>query len=142
MWLPIAIVMILSCLNIASTTAFSAFIALSSIGLFASYIIAIGCMIHARFNHKNLQFGDWTMGRLGLPVNIFALAYTCYVTIWLPFPNLLPVSGTNMNYALPIFGASTLFALSYWFLSAKENWRGLNKEIIRLVVEGGELSLK
>ncbi|OAX85589.1 hypothetical protein ACJ72_00003 [Emergomyces africanus] len=141
-WLPIVIVMVLSCLNIASSAAFSAFIALSSIGLFASYIIAIGCMVHARFHQKNLQFGDWTMGRLGLPVNIFALAYTSYVTIWLPFPNRLPVNGVNMNYALPIFGASTLFALSYWFLSAKKNWRGLNKEVIRLVVERGEMSLK
>lgn len=141
-WLPIVIVMVLSCLNIASTAAFGAFIALSSIGLFSSYIIAISCMVHARFKQKNLQFGDWTMGRLGLPVNIFALAYTCYVTIWLPFPNYLPVNGVNMNYALPIFGVSTLFALSYWLLSAKKNWRGLNKEVIRLVVEGGELSLK
>ncbi|EEH05174.1 conserved hypothetical protein [Histoplasma capsulatum G186AR] len=135
-WLPIVIVMVLSCLNIASTAAFGAFIALSSIGLFSSYIIAISCMVHARFKQKNLQFGDWTMGRLGLPVNIFALAYTCYVTIWLPFPNYLPVNGVNMNYALPIFGVSTLFALSYWLLSAKKNWRGLNKEVIRLVVEG------
>ena len=35
-WLPVVIVMILACLNIASTSAFGAFIALSSFGLFFS----------------------------------------------------------------------------------------------------------
>ncbi|KAK2810929.1 hypothetical protein FQN50_002520 [Emmonsiellopsis sp. PD_5] len=141
-WLPIAIVMILSCLNIASTTAFGAFVALSSIGLFASYIIAISCMVHARLTRNRLHFGEWTMGRLGLPVNIFALLYTSYLTVFLPFPQLLPVQADNMNYALPIFGANILFALAFWFLWARKNWRGLNKEVIRLVVESGELSLK
>ncbi|EFW18818.1 amino acid permease 2 [Coccidioides immitis H538.4] len=142
-WLPIAIVMVLACLNIASVTAFGAFIALSSIGLFTSYLIAIGCMVHARFFQTHtLQFGEWNMGRLGLPVNIFAICYTIYVIIWLPFPSLLPVTGENMNYCLPIFAASTLFALSLWFLRAKKHWGGLNKEVIRLVVEGGELNLK
>ena len=47
-----------------------------------------------------------------------------------------------MNYSLPIFGASTLFALSFWFLRARKHWPGLNKEVIRLVVEGGEINLK
>ncbi|KAK2732677.1 hypothetical protein FQN55_003956 [Onygenales sp. PD_40] len=141
-WLPIAIVMVLSCLNIASTTAFGAFVALTSIGLFASYIIAISCMLHARFYRNRLKFGEWTMGRLGLPVNIFALLYTLYLTVFLPFPQLLPVEADNMNYALPIFGANILFALAFWFLWARKNWRGLNKEVIRLVVESGELSLK
>ncbi|KAK2789102.1 hypothetical protein FQN52_006365 [Onygenales sp. PD_12] len=141
-WLPIVIVMVLSCLNIASTTAFGAFVALTSIGLFASYIIAISCMLHARFYRNRLKFGEWTMGRLGLPVNIFALLYTLYLTVFLPFPQLLPVEADNMNYALPIFGANILFALAFWFLWARKNWRGLNKEVIRLVVESGELSLK
>ncbi|KAI1914087.1 hypothetical protein LOZ12_002996 [Ophidiomyces ophidiicola] len=142
-WLPIAIVMVLACLNVASITAFGAFIALSSLGLFTSYLIAIGCMVHARFFQKDtLQFGEWNMGKLGLPVNIFAIIYTLYVIIWLPFPSLLPVTGENMNYSLPIFTASTLFALLFWYLRAKKHWRGLNKEVIRLVVEGGELNFK
>lgn len=135
--------MCLACLNIASYTAFGAFIALSTIGLFCSYIIAIGCMLHARFWYGNmLQFGDWHMGKLGLPVNIYALLYSAYITIWVPFPQLLPVTGDNMNYAAPIFAGTTLFALLFWVFHARKNWDGLNSEVIRLVVEGGELALK
>lgn len=82
------------------------------------------------------------MGRWGLPVNIFALVYTAYVTVWLTFPSYRPVTGQNMNYALPIFASSTLFAFVYWFLYGRRHWPGLNKEVLRLVVERGELQLK
>lgn len=82
------------------------------------------------------------MGRWGLPVNLFALVYTAYVTVWLCFPAYRPVTGENMNYALPIFAGTTLFAFVYWFLRGRRDWPGLNKDIVRLVVEGGELQFK
>lgn len=141
-WLPVLVVMCLACLNIAVSAAFQAFVALGSIGLFVSYFIAIGCMVHNRFQKEAAPFGDWNMGRWGLPVNVFALVHTACVTIWLAFPTYLPVTGENMNYASPIFAASTLFALVYWFLKGRTRWDGLNKEVVRLVVEKGELQLK
>lgn len=142
-WLPILIVMCLACLNIASYAAFGAFIALGTIGLFASYLIAIGCMLHARlWNPETLKFGEWHMGKLGLPVNIFAILYTAYVTIWLPFPQYLPVTGDNMNYSAPIFIGTTLVALLFWVFHARKHWPGLNKEVIRLVVQDGEMVMK
>lgn len=134
--------MALACLNIASSAAFGAFVALGSIGLFVSYFIAIACMVHNRFQVDSATFGNWNMGRLGLPVNVFALVYTAWVTVWLAFPSSLPVTGPNMNYAAPIFGATTLFALVYWFIKGRLHWQGLNKDVVRLVVEGGELQLK
>jgi LPXTG-motif cell wall-anchored protein len=134
--------MALACLNIADTAAFGAFVALGSIGLFVSYFIAINCMVHNRFRDDAAPMGNWNMGRLGLPVNVFALVYTAWVTVWLAFPSALPVTGENMNYAAPIFGATTLFAFGYWFVKGKTRWKGLNKDIVRLVVEGGELQLK
>ncbi|PLB46250.1 amino acid permease [Aspergillus steynii IBT 23096] len=141
-WLPVVIVMILACLNIPSSAAFGAFVALSSIGLFVSYFIAIGCMVLNRFRNDSVPLGNWNMGRWGLPVNIFALLYTAYVTVWLCFPSYRPVTGENMNYALPIFAGTTLFAFVYWFLRGRRYWPGLNKDVVRLVVEGGELQLR
>jgi choline transport protein len=134
--------MVLACLNIVDTAAFGAFIALSSIGLFVSYFIAISCMVSNRFRQDAVPMGDWNMGKWGLAVNIFALVYTAYVTIWLPFPSYLPVTPVNMNYASLIFGATTLFAVSWWFLRARSHWPGLNKEVLRLAIEGGEIHLK
>jgi len=141
-WLPVLVVMCLACLNIADAAAFQAFVALGSIGLFVSYFIAIGCMVHNRFQDYAAPLGDWNMGRWGLPVNVFALVYTAWFTVWLAFPTYLPVTGENMNYASPIFLASMLFALVYWFLKGRTRWGGLNKDVVRLVVEKGELQLR
>ncbi len=140
LWLPIVIVMLLSLLNIGSTaaTAFSAFTALSSLGLYTSYIIAISCTLHARLTGRLsdkpgaiVPYGGWRMWKgWGVPVNIFALLWTVYLTIWLPFPTTLPVTGTNMNYALPIYAFVVICALGYWFLWGRKHWPGLNLSAI------------
>lgn len=79
-WLPILIVMCLACLNIASYAAFGAFIALASLGLFTSYSIAISCMLRARLQ-KKVDYGGWTLGRWGVPINIFALLYSGWMMV-------------------------------------------------------------
>ncbi|KAL6251538.1 hypothetical protein RBB50_001747 [Rhinocladiella similis] len=143
LWLPIVIVMLLSLLNIGSTaaTAFSAFTALSSLGLYTSYIIAISCILHARLTGRlsdkpgaPVQYGGWRMWKgFAVPVNVIALVWTIYLTIWLPFPTTLPVTGTNMNYALPIYVAVVLASLGYWFIWGSKNWPGLNASAIGMV---------
>ncbi|KAK5051421.1 hypothetical protein LTR84_003073 [Exophiala bonariae] len=143
LWVPIIIVMLLSLLNIGSTaaTAFSAFQSLSSLGLYSSYIIAISCILHARWSGRlsdkpgaAVPFGGWRMWKgFGAPMNIIALCWTIYITIWLPFPTTLPVVGTNMNYALPIYSFVVLAAFGYWFAWGKKHWPGLNMAAIGMV---------
>ncbi|KAG9773930.1 Choline transport protein [Exophiala dermatitidis] len=143
LWLPIVIVMLLALLNVGSTaaTAFSAFTALSSLGLYTSYIIAISCLLHARWTGRlsdkpgaPVQYGGWKMWKgVGAPMNVFALCWTIYLTIWLPFPTTLPVTGTNMNYALPIYTFVVLASLAYWFVWGKKNWPGLNLSAIGMI---------
>lgn len=142
--LPIAIV---SCLalftvgNTATSTIFSAFTSLSMLGLYSSYIIAIGCMVHARLLGRigkgpeyPVQFGDWTLPPgVGLPLNVYALAWSIYVTIWLPFPTTIPVTGANMNYSGPIYLAVILGSTAYWILWGKTDWPGLNSKAIEMV---------
>ncbi|RMZ86274.1 hypothetical protein DV736_g6499, partial [Chaetothyriales sp. CBS 134916] len=140
-WLPVFIVMCLACLNIASYTAFGAFIALASFALFTSYLIAIGCMLHARIQGR-VQFGDWRLGKLGIPINAYALIYTGYVMIFTVFPSSLPVEGDNMNYALPIFGFVFLVALGLWFVWGKRNWPGLNKGVLDIVLKDSDRNTK
>ena len=59
-----------------------------------------------------VKMGPWSMGRWGIPVNIFSLVYLIFVIIWMPFPVMLSVTGTNMNYAGPVFLAILLGALA------------------------------
>ena len=132
-WLPICIVMLLSLLNIGSSIAFSVIIALSTFGLYQSYLLAIGCMLYARSQGK-LQDGGWSLGRWGIPINIFAMVYTAYVMVFLVFPSFRPVDATTMNYALPINAFVLLLALGGWLIWGKNKWPGLNKEIVDIVV--------
>lgn len=82
------------------------------------------------------------MGRWGVPINIFALIYTAYVMVFLVFPAYLPVEGNNFNYALPIFAFVFFVALGLWFGWAKNNWPGLNKEIIETVLLDSDRNTK
>ncbi|KAI1120100.1 LPXTG-domain-containing protein [Nemania abortiva] len=142
--LPCAIVILLSLFtvgNTATVTVFSAFTALSSLGLYTSYFIAISCLLHARLSGRlgdkptsAVQYGDWRLpSNIATPINIYALLWTIYITIWLPFPTTIPVTGANMNYAGPIYLVVVIGAVTYWITWGRKNWPGLNKSPIEMV---------
>jgi choline transport protein len=131
------VVALLALLNIASSAAFGAITALSSLALYFSYMIAISCMVFARFQPGGVELGGWNLGRYGLAINTFALVYTAWVMVFLPFPETLPVTGVNMNYCGPIFLAVVLFATTLWFVRARKHWDGPNVEIVKYVIAQG-----
>ena len=140
-WLPIAIVMILALLNIGSSIAFSVIVALSTLGLYQSYLMAIACMIWARFQGR-VEPSGWSFGRYGVFINVFAVIYSAYIMIFLCFPAFLPINGASMSYALPINAFVQLVALGWWFLWAKKNWKGLNKDIVDAVLADSDRNTK
>lgn len=140
-WVPIIVVMCLACLNIGSYAALGAFISLASLALFTSYAIAIGCMLRARLMNI-VQHGEWSLGSYGIPVNIFALIYTGWMMVVFCFPQYVPVTGENFNYALPIFAFVVIVALILWFARARKHWPGLNKEVIESALADADRSTK
>ncbi|KAI0016392.1 amino acid permease [Xylariomycetidae sp. FL0641] len=132
----VTIISLLSLLNIGRATyvVFGAITALSSLALFLSYAIAIACMLYSRFASDNLQLGAWNLGRAGVFLNVFALSYTIWVMIFLPFPTTVPVDALSMNYAGPVMGLVLATALIMWFVWARRRWEGPNLSIIEFVV--------
>jgi choline transport protein len=55
------------------------------------------------------------------------------LTIWLPFPTTVPVTGTGMNYAGPIYVVAVAAALGYWVFWGRANWVGLDRRAIEEV---------
>ncbi|KAF2432175.1 putative amino acid transporter [Tothia fuscella] len=45
------------------------------------------------------------LGRLGLAINVVAVAWQLLLAIFLPFPQFLPLTANTMNYAAPVFVA-------------------------------------
>jgi choline transport protein len=113
---------ILSLIYIASSTAFNAIISLSALALSVSYIIPITFFMLRKMRGPKLDYGPFTLGRWGIPINMFSLAYLLYITIWMPFPQIRPVTGKNMNYAGPVFLAFVLGALVDWFISGHKRF--------------------
>lgn len=133
--------MLLALLNIASTAAFGAFIALSSMALFTSYGIAIACLLYARLK-GTVTMGGWNLGRFGVPINIFALVYSAYIFIFLPFPNYLPVEAGNMNYALPLWAFAMIWSVGSWYAWGRKNWPGLNEGVVEVVMSAVDKNTK
>jgi hypothetical protein len=63
------------------------------------------------------------MGRKGVIINILAVVYLIYVVIWMPFPQMLPVTASNMNYAGPVLGAVIIGALLDWAISGRKRFQ-------------------
>jgi len=140
-WVPIVVVMCLACLNIGSYAAFGAFVSLASLALFTSYAIAISCMLRARLM-EGVPRASWSFGAFGIPINIFALVYTGWMMVIFCFPQYLPVTGDNFNYALPIFAFVVIVTILLWFARARKNWPGLDKEIIDTVLADADKNTK
>ncbi|KAH8714675.1 amino acid/polyamine transporter I [Ilyonectria robusta] len=134
--LTVFLVCALCLLNIGSSSyvAFGAITSLSSMALYISYAIAISSILYARFNSAGLKLGEWNLGRYGLYVNAFALVYTLYIIVFLPFPSTLPVTAANMNYCGPVMVFVLFVTLALWFLRAKKHWTGPNLTILDFVI--------
>src|SRR5436190_20860473 len=72
------------------------------------------------------------LGRYGIAINLVALAYLGYVIIWMPFPTMLPVTGSNMNYAVIIIGA-----LLDWVISGHKRFTISNYSAAKDVPDSG-----
>lgn len=124
MCLVIVVIVCLSLIQIGSTTAFNAILSLSTLALYISYVIPITFMAIKRARGQHIPWGPFRLGKLGLPINIWAVIYGVYVIIFLPFPPTLPVTAVNMNYAGPVLGAAILFALVDYGFNGRKRWTG------------------
>ncbi|RDW72221.1 hypothetical protein BP5796_08255 [Coleophoma crateriformis] len=134
--LTVFLISALCLLNIGSTSyiAFGAITALSSMALYLSYAIAISSILYARWSSTSLKLGEWNLGLYGVYINVFALIYTLYIIIFLPFPTTIPVTAANMNYCGPAMAFVLGVAIALWLFRAKKNWAGPNLTIQEFVI--------
>ncbi|KAI9660384.1 MAG: hypothetical protein M1821_009734 [Bathelium mastoideum] len=130
LFLVVIVAAVLGCINIGSETAFQAFISLALIGHYTSYFLPIVLLVYRRFDKKEVPFGPWSIGRYGLFVNLFALAYLALITSFIVFPPFQPVSWGQMNYAGPIYGLSLVLCLAFWLIYGRKTYNGPVREVI------------
>jgi amino acid transporter len=114
---------LLALINIPSATAFNALISLPTIALYISYGIPILFVLIRKLQGRHPVYGPFKLGRWGIPINLFSLVYIVYILIFLPFPTVLPVDASTINYAGPLVGAVICIAIGDWFISGKHRFK-------------------
>ncbi|KAK5123027.1 hypothetical protein LTR85_003593 [Meristemomyces frigidus] len=122
------VIVLLSLINIGSSIALNAILSLSTLALYISYLIPITLLIIKRLRKDPIDFGPWRLGRFGLWINMYALAFGIYISIFLPFPAATPVNASSMNYAGPVFIGLLLVALIDWFVRGRKHYAGPTHE--------------
>jgi choline transport protein len=138
------VILLLSLINIGSTVALNAILSLTTISLYASYIIPIACLISMRLRVKDkiytsesdhamifeelLIFGRWNLEKWGMLINNFAV---CYATLSIPFmtlPTSMPLTAATMNYAGLIFLSVLCLASADYLARGRYVFIGPRKE--------------
>lgn len=65
----LAFCIVLSMVNIGSTAALNAFLAVDLAALLGSYSLSIGCLLLKRIRRQPLPPRKWTLGKWGAPIN-------------------------------------------------------------------------
>lgn len=118
------LVTVLGCIYVGSTTAFNAFVGSFVIMSSSSYIAAI--LPNLLTGRKNITYGVFHLNRgyLGFVCNAIACAYMIVWFVIYCFPFALPVNAASMNYACLIWGALTIFIVTWWFVGARKGYEG------------------
>jgi len=124
-----AIVFVMGCIYLGSTTAFNSIIATCLIVMHISIAIPVFFLMLSGRDPKVIGSGrmenKWHMGAAGWLVNGVTIAWTVLISIFYCFPTARPVtSGSAMNYAVAVLGVFALLGLVNWFAYAKRRFQG------------------
>ena len=120
--ISLTVTSLLSLINIGSTAALNAILALTSVSLLTSYIIVISVVLLKRLRGEPLPHARWSLGKYGAVVNILALCYLFAIYVFAFFPPVSHPDAVSMNYAIVIFGGIITFAVVYYFIYGRKQY--------------------
>ena len=116
---------LLSLINIGSSVAFNAIISLQVVALMFTYCISISCVLYRRCCYPDtLPSGLWSLGKWGVPVNVFGILYATYAFFWCFWPNGTPVDLDTFNWAVVIFAGVIILSLAMYWIQGRKVYQG------------------
>lgn len=112
----------LSLINIGSTAAFNAVASMATNALLSTYIISMTCLLIRRLRGPALPPRRWSLGKLGLPINTFAVLFLLWIWTFCFFPQSTPVTPATMNWNVLINAGVMLFAVIYYFVRGRKTY--------------------
>jgi amino acid permease (GABA permease) len=117
-WFAVVFAFILGLPYKWSPTAYAAVTSIATIGLYIAYIIPT---LLRRLAGDRFQPGPWHLGRWSAAIGWVGVVWVVFITILFMLPEVTPITRDTFNYAPIAVGVVLLFAGGYWFLGAK-NW--------------------
>ena len=65
-----------------------------------------------------------------MPINVFSICYSIFISIFMFFPAFLPVTAANMNWSVVVFFGSVLISIACWFIYGHQKFHGPVKEML------------
>jgi amino acid transporter len=116
---------LLSLINIGSSAAFNAIISLQVCALMFSYSVSISCVLYRRLYHPELlPHARWSLGRFGVPINAFGIAYAIFAFFWSLWPNGTPVTVETFNWSVVIFVGTGILCSGMYFFQGRYVYTG------------------
>lgn len=153
--LTVLFTVVLSLINIGSTTALNAFLSVSVVALMATYTISIACVLRKRLRGETLVPARWSLfgsnagalgsttggglGRWGIPINSIGLVYSLWSFFWSFWPSPEHVTPVTMNYAVVIFAGIMTTAVVVYAVHARKVYHG-PVSTVRQMDEGSDES--
>ncbi|KAH8693565.1 amino acid/polyamine transporter I [Talaromyces proteolyticus] len=124
--------MLLSLINIGSTTAFNAIISVNVAALMFTYLAAISCVIYMRLREPHrLPVRRWSLGRASLPVNVVGLGYVVFAMFWSFWPAAPGFVKESFNWSIVIFGGVLVVSLFMYAVHGRRHYAGPVEHISR-----------
>lgn len=105
--------MLLGCINLGSTSAFTAFISVGVVAVALGYLIPITASF--LLGRGEVSKARWTLGpRIGPVANVVAMLWVLFQLVLFSMPTVIPVTAVSMNYASVVLGGF-LFLCAVWY---------------------------
>ncbi|KAF2026651.1 amino acid transporter [Setomelanomma holmii] len=127
-----AIMFIISCIYLGSSSAFNAFIGTGLILQHVTYAIpAILLMYRGR---SSLWLPPTRYFKLpsvvGWTANVVTVGFAVFVLVFYCFPVAMLVTGSNMNYARAVIGVMAIFGALNWSFYARRHYHGPRLDVV------------
>jgi choline transport protein len=91
-------VLILALLALGGDQVLNSIVGLMNGAVGLTYVLSIGCVLWRRCFGESLPPARWSLGKLGIPLNIIAVVYQSYTTIISFFPLFAEATAANFNW--------------------------------------------
>lgn len=101
--------------------------------------MAIVVIVIKKIKRDPIAYGPWTLGPLGLVVNIASICFLTITVFFSFFPTALPVVPENMNWSIVVFSGELIIGLVWYAVYGRKVYNGPIVESGVIPMNGGAI---